>query len=149
VVHSLSRERWSCFSGSACNVFWCPKMPSRRVFESVASCSSLRCSACRQYWSSLLLLGLFSSYFPLLPWKLQLDPFCYWYINFSPFLFHHFILIFYFFFQFGPRPFDYFFRPFVELIFFSISPFNKKFVFIFLFQFWFCFFDCFLVFLFN
>jgi len=94
---SLSRERWSCFSGSACNVFWCPKMPSRRVFESVTSSSSWQCSACRQYWSSLLLLGLFSPSFPLLSWKLQLNPLCCWYINFSPFLFHHSILICYFF----------------------------------------------------
>jgi hypothetical protein len=99
VAHSLSCERWFCFSGSVCNVFRRPKMPSRRVFESVASSSSWQCSACRRYWSSLLLLGLFSLSFPLLPWKLQLDSFYCLYINFSPFLFHHFILICHFFFN--------------------------------------------------
>jgi len=88
----------------------------------------------------------------LFPWKLQFDPLCYLYFNSSPYSFDfefffleplievlfifNFILpsqfaIYYFF----SIWFLFFFRPLVELIFFSISLFNQIFFFIFYFIF--------------
>ena len=116
------RERCLCILGSVCGTFRHLKISLCRVVGSIVMSFFLWSDTSQHWWSGLLyvrLSFLLFFLFSLLPKKLQFDPFCCSYFNFSPYFF-----IFYFYSWFICRNFICFqFHssiPIYQILYFSI-----------------------------